>query len=74
MFWFFGREARGISAPGPGIEPAPSPAPPLPLPPRPALEGKVPPLDCQGRPMGILKPVVKELRKRLGGQGKQEPE
>ena len=42
MFWFFGREACGILAPRPGIEPAP-----------PALEGKVlttgPPgksLDC----------------------------
>ena len=30
MFWFFGREARGILAPQPGIEPAP-----------PGLEGKV---------------------------------
>ena len=30
MFRFFGRKARGISAPQPGIEPAP-----------PALEGKV---------------------------------
>ena len=30
MFWFFGHEACGILAPGPGIEPTP-----------PALEGKV---------------------------------
>ena len=30
MFWIFGREAYGISAPQPGIEPAP-----------PALEGEV---------------------------------
>ena len=30
MFWFFGREACGILAPGPGIKPAP-----------PALEGEV---------------------------------
>ena len=30
MFWFFGREAHGILAPRPGIEPAPS-----------ALEGEV---------------------------------
>ena len=30
MFWFFGREACGILAPRPGIEPAP-----------PALEGEV---------------------------------
>ena len=30
MFWFFGCEARGILALGPGIEPAP-----------PALEGEV---------------------------------
>ena len=30
MFWFSGREARGILAPQPGIEPAP-----------PALEGEV---------------------------------
>ena len=30
MFWFFGREACGILAPQPGIEPAP-----------PALQGKV---------------------------------
>ena len=30
MFWFFGREACGILAPRPGIEPAP-----------PALQGKV---------------------------------
>ena len=30
MFWFFGREARGILAPQPGIEPTPS-----------ALEGEV---------------------------------
>ena len=30
MFWFFGREARGILAPRPGIEPVPT-----------ALEGEV---------------------------------
>ena len=37
MVWFFGREACGILAPRPGIEPAP-----------PALEGKSQPLNHQG--------------------------
>ena len=38
MFWFFGREARGILAPWPGIEPTP-----------PTLEGKVLTTGLPGR-------------------------
>ena len=38
VFWFFGREACGIPAPRPGIEPAP-----------PALEGEVPTTGPPGK-------------------------
>ena len=40
MFWFFGREARGILAPWPGIKPAP-----------PALEGKILTTGPPGKPL-----------------------
>ena len=39
MFWFFGREIRGILAPQPGIKHVP-----------PELEGKVLTTRCQGGP------------------------
>ena len=42
MFWFFGREACGILAPRPGIEPAP-----------PALEGEVPTTGPPGKSLVI---------------------
>ena len=42
MFWFFGLEACGILAALPGTEPA-----------RPAFEGGVSPLDCQGGPPDV---------------------
>ena len=43
MFWFVGREARGILAPQPGIEPVP-----------PALEGEVPTTGPSGNSLAKL--------------------
>ena len=43
MFWFFGREACGILAPRPGIEPAP-----------PALEGEVPTTGPPGKSLSYV--------------------
>ena len=42
MFWFFGREACGILAPWPGIEPTP-----------PALEGKVLTTGLPGKSLNL---------------------
>ena len=52
MFWFFGREARGILAPRPGIEPT-----------SPALEGEVLTTGLPGKSPGrIFNKVTKEIR------------
>ena len=63
MFWFFGQEACGILAPGPGIKPTP-----------PSLEGKVLTTGLPGKSQHLLKTLTSKPQFQVSDIGNLWPE